>query len=107
MLKDLGGRKMKHFSIAEWIDFVNQVTSAEQQRAMEGHLAHCESCKENVSLWQRVQKQAAVEASYQPPANAVRHAKVAFAVSGWAAGVPTTGATCGEAATSFGFFAPS
>jgi hypothetical protein len=85
MVKDLGGRKMKHFSIEEWVDFVNQVTSADQRRAMEGHLAHCKSCQENMDLWQRVRRQAAVEASYQPPAHAVRQVKAAFAVSGLAA----------------------
>lgn len=85
MVKDLGGRKMKHFSMEESMDFVNQVTSANQRQAMEGHLAHCESCKENVGLWQRVRKQAAAEASYQPPANVVRQVKAAFAGSGLAA----------------------
>ena len=74
-----GERKMKHFSREEWIDFVNQVTPAEWRRAMEKHLASgCKSCKETVSLWQKVRKQASEEAAYKPPADVVRLAKAAF-----------------------------
>jgi hypothetical protein len=74
---------MKHFSIAEWIDFVNQVNSPKQQAAMKKHLdAGCKGCMETVALWKRVHNAAAVEASYQPPAADVRIAKAAFAAVG-------------------------
>jgi hypothetical protein len=76
---------MKHFSTEEWVDFVNQAITAGQKEAMQRHLATgCKRCKETVSLWQRVSKTAVAEASYQPPQDAVRLAKAAFAASGLA-----------------------
>ena len=79
-----GGKgKMKHFSTEEWVDFVNQALAADKQEAMQQHLATgCKPCQENVTVWQRVSKMASAEASYQPPADAVRIAKAAFAASG-------------------------
>lgn len=75
----MGGRDMKHFSTEEWIDFVNHVVTSGRQEAMQKHLAtDCKSCKETVSLWQKVSKSAAAEASYRPPADAVRRAKAAY-----------------------------
>ncbi len=77
---------MKHFTTAEWIDFVNQVTSQERQAAMQKHLGTgCKRCKEAVALWQKIRNTAALEASYQPPAADVRIAKAAFAAAGRAA----------------------
>jgi hypothetical protein len=74
-----GGREMKHFSAAEWIDFVNQLVTSNAREGMQKHLATgCKSCKETVSLWQKVSKSAAAEASYQPSADAVRLAKAAY-----------------------------
>jgi hypothetical protein len=56
-----------------------------QQEAMQMHLATgCKRCKEAVSLWQKVSKTAAAEASYQPSLDSVRLAKAAFAASGMA-----------------------
>jgi hypothetical protein len=76
---------MKHFSIEEWVDFVNQVIASNQRDAMQKHLATgCKRCTETVSLWQKVSKSAATEASYQPPADTVRLAKAAFATAGMA-----------------------
>src|SRR6266852_3579629 len=60
---------MKHFTTAEWIDFVNQVTSQKQQAAMQKHLGTgCKGCEEAVALWQKIRNTAVLEASYQPPA---------------------------------------
>ncbi len=74
---------MRHFSTEEWVDFVNQLVTSSQQEAMQKHLAAgCKRCKETVSLWQKVSKTAAAEASYQPPPDTVRLAKAAFAASG-------------------------
>ena len=74
---------MKHFTTAEWIDFVNQVTSQKQQAAMQKHLGTgCKRCKEAVALWQKIRNTAVLEASYQPPAADVRIAKAAFAAAG-------------------------
>jgi len=76
---------MKHFATQEWVDFVNHVASNDQQAAMQRHLATgCKRCTETVSLWQKVSKTAAVEASYQPPPDTVRLAKAAFVTSGLA-----------------------
>ena len=70
---------MKHFSTEEWVDFVNQVIASNQREAMQKHLATgCKRCMETVSLWQKVSKTAAAEASYQPPADTVRLAKAAY-----------------------------
>ncbi|HEY6388596.1 MAG TPA: hypothetical protein VIX91_23195 [Candidatus Acidoferrum sp.] len=74
---------MKHFTTEEWVDFVNHVITSSQREAMQKHLATgCKGCKETVSLWQRVSKTAAAEASYQPSAETVRLAKAAFATTG-------------------------
>jgi hypothetical protein len=76
---------MKHFATQEWVDFVNHIASNDQQAAMQKHLATgCKRCTEAVSLWQKVSKTAAVEASYQPPQDTVRLAKAAFVTSGLA-----------------------
>jgi len=70
---------MKHYSTEEWVDFVNHTVTAGQQRVMQNHLATgCKPCKETVSLWQKVSKTAAAEATYQPPAVTVRLAKAVY-----------------------------
>ena len=70
---------MKHYSTEEWVDFVNQVIASNQRVAMQKHLATgCKRCTETVSLWQKVSKTAAAEASYQPSADTVRMAKAAY-----------------------------
>jgi hypothetical protein len=77
--------KMKHFTTAEWIDLVNQVVSPGRRLAMEKHVENgCKLCARELSQWQRVRHLAAAEASYQPPQEAVRIAKAAFAGSIWA-----------------------
>lgn len=76
---------MKHFGTQEWIDFVNQVVKGNQQEVMQKHLATgCKRCTETFSLWQKVGRTAVAEASYQPPAVAVRLAKAVFATAGMA-----------------------
>jgi hypothetical protein len=74
---------MKHFSTEEWVDFVNQMVTTDQQQAMQKHLGTgCKRCTDTVSLWQKVSTTAAAEASYQPSLDSVRLAKAAFAASG-------------------------
>jgi hypothetical protein len=74
---------MKHFRTEEWIDFVNHVATSDQQEVMRKHLATgCKRCTETVSLWQKVSKTTAAEASYQPSRDAVRLAKAAFRAAG-------------------------
>jgi hypothetical protein len=76
---------MKHFRAQEWIDFVNHLVKGNQQEDMQKHLATgCKRCTETFSLWQKVSKAAAAEASYQPPAATVRLAKAVFVTTGMA-----------------------
>jgi hypothetical protein len=78
---------MEHFKTEKWIDFVNEVVSAEEQKLMEKHLKEgCKRCMETVSVWQRVRESGAAEGQYQPPEGAVRLAKAAFAGTGLAKG---------------------
>jgi hypothetical protein len=81
--RKVGGRKMKHFTTEEWIDFVNQVISPAKKRGMEKHLDEgCKRCAKAVSRWQRVREMVAAEPGYVPPQNSVRMAKAAFAGAG-------------------------
>jgi predicted anti-sigma-YlaC factor YlaD len=70
---------MKHFTIEDEIDFVNQVVPTTRKVAMERHLKDCGRCAKAVSQWQRARQCAAAESNYQPPQEAVRIAKAAFA----------------------------
>jgi hypothetical protein len=70
---------MKHFTVEEGIDFVNQAVPASQKTAMEKHLKTCRRCTNAVSQWQRVRAAAVPEANYQPPEEVIRIVKAAFA----------------------------
>jgi len=77
------GGEMEHFTTQKWIDFVNQVVTANENQLMEKHLKQgCKRCEKTVSLWQRVQQSAVAEEKYQPPEEIVRLAKAAFAGAG-------------------------
>src|SRR5260221_13531162 len=77
------GGEMEHFTTQKWIDFVNQVVTANENQLMEKHLKQgCKRCEKTVSLWQRVQQSAVAEEKYQPPGKIVRLAKTAFAGAG-------------------------
>jgi hypothetical protein len=76
---------MKHLTTEEGIDLVNQVLSPSERLEMERHLeCGCERCMKTISRWRRIRRMAAAEASHQPPNEAVRIAKAAFAGSPWA-----------------------
>ena len=80
----MGEGTMKHYATEEWIDFVNQAASHGQRQAMQKHLATgCKQCTKKASLWQKVRTTAttAMEASYEPPADAVRMAKASYLTS--------------------------
>ena len=78
--KGIWGEEMEHFTTGKWIDFVNQAVGASEKHLMEQHLKQgCKRCMKTVSLWQKVRQSAAAEANYQPPEDAVRLAKAAFA----------------------------
>jgi len=61
------------------IDFANQVVPTTRKTAMERHLKECGRCAKAVSQWQRARQCADAEPNYQPPQDAVRIAKAAFA----------------------------
>jgi hypothetical protein len=74
------GEEMKHFSMEKWIDFVNQVANTSEMESMKQHLQQgCKRCAATVSLWGKIRRSAASDANYQPPADAVRVVKSAFA----------------------------
>jgi hypothetical protein len=76
---------MEHFTTENWIDFVNQAIGATEKLSMERHLKQgCKRCVKTVSFWQRVRQSGASEANFQPPVDAVRIAKAAFAGAGLA-----------------------
>lgn len=70
---------MKHFTIEDEIDFVNEVVPTTRKITMEEHLKGCERCTKAVSQWRQVRESAAAEANFQPPVEALRIAKSAFA----------------------------
>jgi hypothetical protein len=80
---NMRGIEMTHYTMEEWIDFVNQVTPTEQQAAMQAHLqGGCERCAKEVSLWGKVRGTAAKENALQPPADVLRVVKAAFGAVG-------------------------
>ena len=75
-----GGKKMKHFTTEDWIDFANQVVSGSKKLEMANHLeTGCKRCQKAASLWQRVRRTAESVSQFEVPEPAVRIAKAAFA----------------------------
>jgi hypothetical protein len=73
---------MTHFKTEQWIEFVSEAVSKQTKREMEIHLAKgCDACNQTLSVWRRVRNAANGERTYEPPADAVRVAKAAFASS--------------------------
>lgn len=67
---------MKHFSLAEWADFVRGVLNADEQASMQKHLdENCARCRETVNMWTSVAAFARQESAYEPPASALRVAE--------------------------------
>lgn len=68
---------MKHFSLTEWADFVRGALSPNQEAALQRHLDDddCRRCKKTVEMWTAMATFAKREATYEPPADAVRIAK--------------------------------
>jgi hypothetical protein len=75
---------MKHYSNEEWGDFANGTVSPLQKQAMLEHLnSKCEKCNALASVWQKIQRAAAQEHLFQPPADIVHLVKSEFANSGY------------------------
>jgi len=79
---------MMSLDVVEWTDFA----SDDWQKAMRKHLgAGSKRCLETLASWQKAANAAAVDASYQPPAERVRMGKEALATAGLVATPPETG----------------
>lgn len=65
---------MKHYPQEDWADFARGATG-EREPAMKQHLKRCGECRQTLAIWQQVTQMAAQEATYEPPADAVRVAK--------------------------------
>jgi len=79
---------MMSLDVVEWTDFA----SDDWQKAMQKHLgAGSKRCLETLASWQKAANAAAVDASYQPPAERVRMGKEALATAGLVATPPETG----------------
>ena len=73
---------MKHFSEADWADFVRKLVSAETRMKMQQHIDDgCKKCKSTLDLWQSVFAIAAKESALTPPADVVRVVKSQFAAA--------------------------
>ena len=77
---------MKHFKTVKWRDSVNRVAPDDPRKDLQKHRGTGRKCcVQTRALWQKVLYAAAVEASYQPPAERVRVLKAGFAAAGLAA----------------------
>jgi hypothetical protein len=76
-----GGRRMKHYTTEEWVDFVNQKVDLEQSKNMQAHLhGGCQKCSNTELLWKRVRQAAARESEMQVPESVLQHLRNAFVV---------------------------
>src|SRR5712691_9089119 len=67
---------MKHFSEADWADFVRNVVSPSTKAAVQKHIEDgCGKCKTILQTWQSVVSVANEESTYTPPDDVVRVAK--------------------------------
>ena len=70
---------MKHYSLAEWVDFARGILPPELSSAMQRHLdSPCRQCQDAVAFWQAVLTRASREVECQPPDEAVRQGKALF-----------------------------
>ncbi|HTZ96909.1 MAG TPA: hypothetical protein VMB18_10960 [Terriglobales bacterium] len=73
---------MKHFSEADWADFVRKLVSPKTRMAMQQHIDDgCEKCATSLQVWQGVAAVAGKEAALAPPADIVRLGKSQFAAA--------------------------
>jgi len=68
---------MRHFTIEEWADFARNVALPGDAGKMQEHLGEgCGTCAQTLAIMKTVATLGAREASYEPPANAVRMSKL-------------------------------
>ena len=70
---------MKHFSEADWADFVRKLVSPKGRIEMQQHLNDgCKKCQKAVDVWQAVRAIAGNERNVTPPVDTVRVVKSQF-----------------------------
>jgi hypothetical protein len=72
----------RHYSQEDWVDFVRDATASGRHEAMQQHLAEgCESCRETHETWKAVLGTLRQEPNFEPPAGAMRLAKLVYAAT--------------------------
>lgn len=75
----LGERKMGHYTLEQWVDFVRDVVDEAKKKEMQNHLdSGCKPCIKELSMWQRLQQVARREVAYSPSSGAVRTVNATF-----------------------------
>jgi hypothetical protein len=75
---------MKHFGIAQWVDFARGVTPEEEGRMMREHLATgCLECRQAAAFCDKLARVCLALAPHRAPESAVRHARAIFPIR-WA-----------------------
>jgi hypothetical protein len=76
----LGGDRMRHYSLEQWVDFARNVVDENERGEMENHLkTGCVRCSRELGVWQRLQQLARRESSFAPSDGAVRTVNASFA----------------------------
>jgi hypothetical protein len=71
---------MRHYSLERWVDFARNVIDEDEKKKMQSHLdGGCSQCSKELSMWQRLQRFTRRDATYSPPAGAVRIASARLA----------------------------
>jgi hypothetical protein len=78
---------VKHFSEANWADFVGNLVTPKERMAMQQHIEDgCERCSDALQIWQSFSTITDGENAFAPPADAVRVVKSQFVAIQPAAG---------------------
>ena len=71
---------MRHYTLAEWVDFARNVVEGSVKKRMQSHLdTGCARCSRELSLWQRFHRVAQRTSGAQPSQDALRVVRSAFA----------------------------
>jgi len=70
---------VKHYSEAQWLDFVRKVLSPNMTSVMQKHLTDgCKSCAKTAAIWEKAVAASIAGKAFAPPPDAVRIAKARF-----------------------------
>ena len=73
-------KPVSHFDPATSADFARNLLDAKDRAEVEGHLTTCQKCAATASWLRTVSAVAAADEQYEPPAQALEHARVLFAI---------------------------